>query len=79
MEKLKLVTSKVAAFVGNNKKPIGIASVVFVIIVVWLLHRDGIKPKESTGEITITTSSGEVIRTVPEQTETPEKQKDENM
>lgn len=79
MEKLKLVTSKVAAFVGNNKKPIGIAIVVFIIVVVWLLHRDGFKPAESTGEITVTTSSGEVILTVPEQTESMEGQKNENL
>lgn len=78
MEKLKNVATRIAAFVGNNKKPIGIAAVVFLGILVWLWHRDGIKPKESTGDLTVTTSNGEIILMEPEQTESMEEKHHDN-
>ena len=78
MEKLKSAVSNIASLIGNNKKPIGIAAVVFLGILVWLWHRDGIKPKESTGDLTIMTSNGEIILMEPEQTESAEEKHHDN-
>lgn len=78
MEKFKSAVSKIASLIGNNRKPISIVAVVIVAIVVWLLHRDGIRPTASTGTITITTSSGEIISEVPEQTAMPEEKQHED-
>ncbi len=79
MSQLKDGVVRIVAFVGRNKKPLGIVCLVFIAIAAWLLHRDGFKPEESTGEITITTSDGNVLMTVPEQTATTETQTDETL
>ena len=79
MNQLKDRVARIVSFVGRNKIPFGFAGVAFIAIVVWLLHRDGFKPEESAGEITITTSGGDVLMTVPEQTATTETQTDENL
>ena len=78
MEKLKVAVSRIADFVGKNKKPIGIVVLVIGAMALLVLLRDGFKPEESTGEITITTSSGEVISTVTEQPELPKGENHDN-
>lgn len=78
MGQLKNLAIRMASFVGRNKKPFGIAAAVFVVIVVWLLHRDGFKPEESSGAITISSSSGEVLMSIPEQAAITEEHANEN-
>lgn len=57
-------------FIVRDWKALAVVAGVILAIAVWLLTRDGYKPEESSGEITITNSSGEVISVVPEPSNT---------
>ena len=78
MEKLKVAVSRIADFVGKNKKPIGIVVIVVGAMALFVLLRDGFKPEKSTGDITITTSSGDVISIFSEQPELPKGENHDN-
>ena len=67
MEKFRTVAQMFCAFVAKDWKALAVIGAIVFAIVIWLLTRDGIKPDESTGTITITTSNGEVISSGDEQ------------
>ncbi len=68
MGKLGLTTREFYSFVSHNWKAFAIIGTLFLGVVIWLFSRDGYKPDESNGDITIVDSNGKVIMTVPDHT-----------